>query len=146
MGKEKKENQYYKKFGKKLRETRENNPYFKDMKNLSIATGIKDHALYKYEEGINFPTLEKFIKICKTLDKSPSYMLSPYLDLKPEGEEFLNIFAKMKELYHDSDAWKIIQSVILGLDIYSIEKSRNIEKDIVTILKGVKNRLLRRKL
>ena len=117
-----------------------------DIKKFSELSGIPKQTLSTYVIGRSFPPVEKFVTICKLLDRTPSYMLSPCLDLRPKDSEFLEMFAKMKQSYEDPDAWKLIQTIFLGLDIYNVEKSRNIEKDIVDILKSVKDRLLKKKL
>ena len=119
---------------------------YRDLKAFSKECGIPVQTLNTYETGRSFPPIDKFIMICKALDRTPSFMLAPLLDLRPKDEEFLNIFAQLKDFYQDSDAWKIIQTIFLGLDIYNIEKSRNVEKDIIDILQSVRDRLLRKKL
>ena len=119
---------------------------YRDIKTFSSICGIPAQTLSTYVVGRSFPPVDNFIKICKALDKTPSYILAPLLDLSLKDKEFLEIFAKMKEFYNDPDAWRLIRTVFLGLDIYGFEKKRNTEKDIINILEGIKLRLIKKKL
>jgi transcriptional regulator with XRE-family HTH domain len=79
----------YSEFGKHLRSQRKLK--FDDMKAFSSANDIPSKDLYEYESGRTFPPIEKFVKICSCLDKSPTYLLSPILKLEHSEQEFLHL-------------------------------------------------------
>ena len=130
-------------FGKRLKNIRL--VKYENLNKLSEITGIARGTLYNYEEGKAFPPIDNFIRICEALDKTPSFLLKPFLKISLIDKDFLELFEKMKEFRNDPDAWELIEFMFLGLDIYSMEQRKDTLKDIVTILKGFKNILLRKR-
>ena len=104
-------------FGKRLKEAREKTVY-KDMKKYSKITHIKEQTLYNYEQGRVFPPIDKFIRICKALDVTPSYLLLPLLKLDPLDEDLINLWKKIKEWRESKEAWEIVKHMIMSMDIY----------------------------
>ena len=117
-----------------------------DIKKFSEVCGIPAQTLSTYVVGRSFPPVDKFVIICKLLDKTPSFLLSPALDISPRDKDLLEMFAKLKEFYKDADAWRLIRTLFLGLEIYNVEKKESEEKDIINILESIKLRLIKKKL
>lgn len=92
----KKQQHPYTPFGDKLRSERERIRKYKDIKDFAKASGIGEAMMYKYEEGLTFPPIDNFIKICKTLNKPPEYMLSPLLDMNTKDRKILEIIDRVK--------------------------------------------------
>jgi len=91
----------YKDFGDLLRRLRREN--FGDIDSFAkTLTGISKYDLYEYEGGRVFPPIDKFINICKKLNKSPEYMLSPLLDIKIKDKDILELTERLKIVCQDS--------------------------------------------
>ena len=132
----------YAEFGKILRETRKMN--YDDIKSFSRALDIQVSLIYDYEMGRVFPPIDKFIKICNVLNKSPVYLLSPYLKLSESEKEILHIFERIdiKEILNDDQIANILKFALLGFEIvYQLKKQMNYEGDVVDFLNNVKGRL-----
>jgi hypothetical protein len=119
----------YSDFGRLLR--RQRKMKFGDIKSFFNATGIPLKDLYEYESGRVFPPIEKFVTICKRLDKSATYMLSPILELTHIEHEIMNTFedADVKEILEDEELANMLKSP------YSVIKFCIKRKNIL-ILKG----------
>jgi transcriptional regulator with XRE-family HTH domain len=115
LAKEKKEYPYSD-FGKRIKKCREEKNM--DMKTYAEITKIKESSLYKYEQGKIFPPIENFMRICKALDVTPSYLLLPLLKLDPPDEDLINIWKKIKEWRENKDTWEIVKHMIMSMDIY----------------------------
>ena len=83
-------------FGNHLRKI--NREKFKDINVFSKSVDIPSSTLYDYEIGRIFPPIEKFIRICKTLNKSPEYMLSTLLDMGVKDKKILEIIERVKNV------------------------------------------------
>ena len=77
----------YVKLGERIKRVRESNEQYKNIDNFSKATDIKKGNLYNYEQGKTLPPIDKLLRICESLDKTPSYLLLPLLKLKTPDKE-----------------------------------------------------------
>ena len=142
MGK-KKEEFPYKKFGERLRETRLLIYAYKEMNKFAEATEIDEQMLYKYEQGRHFPSLDNFIKICKVLDKSPSYMLNPYLGLTQKDEEILRFCNTIRPMFEDEDTKRLLNLITTGFEIMELQRQRYGIRDLLTLLETMKKDLMK---
>lgn len=129
-------------FGRILKETRKMK--YDDIKSFSRALDISETAIYDYEMGRVFPPINKFIKICNVLKKSPVYFLSPYLKLSKSEQEILHIFEgiNIKEILNDEQIANILKFTLLGFEIlYQSKKHMNYEGDVIDFLNNVKGKL-----
>ena len=108
-------------FGKRLKEIREKSQH-SNMKDFSKATNIKENTLYNYEQGRVFPPIDKFVRICKALDVTPSYLLLHLLELDPTDRDLIMLWKKIKELRKNKEGWNLVKSMILVIELYLSEK------------------------
>ncbi len=117
---------------------------YNDLKEFSRATGISLKLLYEYESGRTFPPIERFITICKELDKSPTYMLTPLLDMNRYERELLFLYqdTDIREMLKDPEVSGILNFTLIGFQIlYQTRKHFNAKGDVVDYLNFVKNKL-----
>ncbi len=107
----------YTQFGDWLRKIRKENEKYNDIDVLSEVTGIETKMLYMYEQGRHLPPLNKFIKICNALGKTPSFMLQPLLDIpKPEDKDLIDFFDVFQSTYHKTPFKDIAKILVLSLN------------------------------
>ena len=139
------ENKRYKfaDFGKFLKRTRKIK--YNDIQSFSKAVGIPKKQLYEYESGRIFPPIEKFIKICKCLDKTATYMLSPLLEISQSEKEIIHLYSdfNIKELLKDDEISKLMKCMLLGFELlYKIRKHVDVdEEDAITYLREIHDKL-----
>ena len=88
--------------------------------------------------------IEKFIKICKCLDKSATYMLSPLMEITPSEKEIMNIYEdfNIKELLQDVEISNIVKFTLFGLQLYYKAKQHLIdEEDVLPYIKNIHSKL-----
>jgi len=132
----------YKDFGDHLKRARKMK--YGDVKSFSKASGITLKLLYEYESGRVFPPIEKFIIICKTLDKSPTYMLSPLLDMNDQEKELIYLYqdTDVRGMLQDEDLKDILKFTLLGFQIFYLTKNHFKHKgDIINYLDELKSKL-----
>jgi len=139
----KEENKYkYAAFGKLVRKWRKLK--YGDMKAFSKASGIPEPLLYQYEIGRTFPPIENFITICNCLKKLPTYMLSPFLELRQSEQKLIKLYeeTEFKELLQDEEIANILKFTLLGFQIlYHTKKNFNDKNDVITYLNKLKEKL-----
>jgi len=132
----------YVEFGRLLRKSRKIK--YGEIKNFSKATGIPEHLLYQYEIGRSFPPIENFITICKYLEKSPTYMLLPYLDLSNDEKEIISIYQEfaLNEMLKDKEMAGFIKFTMLCYELlFQTKKYLNSDKDVMGYLLELKEKL-----
>jgi transcriptional regulator with XRE-family HTH domain len=132
----------YSGFGKHLKKVRKLN--YSDIKEFSKITGIPLKLMYEYERGRTFPPIEKFITICKVLDKSPTYMLTPLLDMNQYERDLLLLYqdTDVREMLQDPELSNILKFTLIGYQIlYQTRKHFNTKGDVVDYLNFVKEKL-----
>lgn len=132
----------YSAFGKHLRSVRKIK--YPELRAFSKITGIPEKQLYDYETGRIFPPIEKFITICKYLDKSAAYMLSPFIDYTQNEKDIMNFFeeADVKQILKDEEIAKILKFTLLGFQLLYLTKSHfNHKGDVITYLNELKSKL-----
>jgi transcriptional regulator with XRE-family HTH domain len=132
----------YADFGKLLRKWRKIK--YGDIKSFSKVTGISEPLLYQYEIGRNFPPIENFITICKYLEKSPSYMLSPFIELNHQEQELLTIYEEtgLREMLQDEEVAKRLKFTLLGFQLlFQTKKHFNHSGDVMSYLNDLKEKL-----
>ena len=94
--------------------------------------------------GRVFPPIDKFVRICKALDVTPSYLLLPMLELEPKDRHKLSLLYQkpskafcdnalhkikgsqvhtpIKELRKNQEGWDLVKSMMLGIELYLREK------------------------
>jgi transcriptional regulator with XRE-family HTH domain len=107
----------YVKLGEKIKSVRESIEQFKNIDNFSKATDIKKGNLYNYERGKTLPPIDKLLRICKSLDKTTSYLLLPLLKLKTPDKELVEIWDTLKNARNNSDEWSVVKNAVVGLNI-----------------------------
>jgi transcriptional regulator with XRE-family HTH domain len=100
-------------------------------------------VLYSYFSGENFPKLDRFIKICEVLDKTPSYMLMPLLELKEVDKKFLEIFNRLRNIYEDKELRYFVETMVNGLEIVKIQKERYGDLSTVKIIEDIRELVLK---
>lgn len=139
------ENKRYKytNFGKFLKRTRKIK--YADIQSFSKAAGIPKKQLYEYESGRIFPPIEKFIKICKCLDKTASYMLSPLMEISQPEKEMMHLYAdfNIKELLQDPEIANLMKCTLLGYQLlYKIRKHFDYdEEDAITYFRKIHDKI-----
>ena len=138
------ENKRYKyaDFGIFLKRTRKIK--YDDIQSFSRAADIPKKQLYEYESGRIFPPIEKFIKICKCLDKTATYMLSPLLEISQPEKEIMHMYSdfNIKELLQDAEIANIMKFILLGFQLlYKTRQHFNDEGDVITYLKNLNDKL-----
>ena len=129
-------------FGNLLRKVRKIK--YGDIKSFSRATKIPEHLLYQYEIGRSFPPIENFITICKYLDKTPTYMLSPYLELSEDEKEIIYIFQDfdLKGMMKDKEIAGFLKFNMLCYELlYQTKKYMNSDKDVMSYLLELRDKL-----
>jgi len=122
----------YTQFGDWLRKIRKEHEKYNDIDALSAATGIESKMLYMYEQGRHLPPLSKFIKICKTLNKTPSFVLQPLLDIpNPEEKDLIDFFDIFQSTYKSTTYKDLAKILILGLDLLQLGKQVHGSEDPV---------------
>ena len=132
----------YAAFGKLVRSQRKLK--YGDIKAFSQATGISIKDLYGYEAGRTFPPIEKFISICKALDRTPSYMLIPLIDMQQEEQELIQFLHDnhIREIYEDPEITNILKFALSILQlVYYARKHTNIEGSIIDNIHFLTNSL-----
>ncbi|MFW6138193.1 MAG: helix-turn-helix domain-containing protein [Spirochaetota bacterium] len=130
----------YRDFGRRLRKLIRIK--YGDVKQFSIATNINVKDIYDYENGRTFPPINKFITMCKALDKTPSYMLAPLMDLNSEDRRLLDIFDQIKEISKDREIKPIMEFILLGLEILSHTREYfNDQSEVRDFLNSIKKEL-----
>jgi transcriptional regulator with XRE-family HTH domain len=110
----------YSEFGKRIKKCREE--INMDMETYSTITKINKASLYKYEQGKIFPPIDNFLKICKALDVTPSYLLLPLLELEPTDQDLVILWKRIKELRKNQEGWNLVKSMIMCIEIYLREQ------------------------
>ena len=118
----------YVKLGERIKEVRESLEQYKNIDNFSKATDIKKGNLYNYEQGKTLPPIDKFLILCKTLNKSPSYLLLPLLNLKQSDKELVTYWDKIKDLRYKPEEWEAVRTVMAMLDVYLLGLHEKREK------------------
>ena len=72
--------------------------------------------------GRVFPPIDRFVKICKALGVTPSYLLLPLLELEPMDQDLVILWKKIKELRKNQEGWDLVKSMMLGIELYIREK------------------------
>ena len=72
--------------------------------------------------GRVFPPIDKFVRICKALDVTPSYLLLPMLELEPKDRDLVMMWKRIKELRKNQEGWDLVKSMMLGIELYLREK------------------------
>jgi hypothetical protein len=132
----------YSNFGKHLKKVRKLK--FSDIKDLSKTSDIPLKLLYEYESGRIFPPIERFITICKVLDKSPTYMLTPLLDMNHYERELVLLYqdTDVREMLQDPELANILRFTLLGFQIlHQTRKHFNTKGDVVDYLNFVRDKL-----
>jgi len=107
----------YIKLGERIKEVRESIEQYKNINNFSKATDIKKGNLYNYEQGKTLPPIDKFLRICKSLNKTPSFLLLPLLKLKTPDKELVEIWDMLKNARNHSYEWSVVKNAMVGLNI-----------------------------
>jgi len=132
----------YAEFGKLARKWRKTK--YGDIKTFSKVTGIPEPLLYQYEIGRSFPSIENFITICQHLDKSPSYMLSPFIELNHQEQEILTIYEEtgLREMLQDEEVASRLKFTLMGFQLlYQTKKHFNHSGDVMSYLNVLKEKL-----
>jgi hypothetical protein len=120
----------YKDFGFHLEKEIKNQ--YSDIKNFCKSAHIPYQTLNTYLIGRSFPPIKTFIKICKTLEKTPSYMLKPFLEIqKPEERDLLDFFDIFQTTYRSKTYKELAKVMILGLNILQLGKEIHGSEDPV---------------
>ncbi len=109
-----------------------------------FAADIPKKQLYEYESGRIFPLIEKFIKICKCLNKSATYILSPLLELSHSEQEILYIFEdiEIKEILKDKEIANTLKFTLLGFQIlYKTKEHFKDNGDVINYLNIINTKL-----
>lgn len=134
----------YSDFGQHLRQIRKLK--YSDIKELSKTTNIPLKHLYEYESGRSFPPIEKFIEICKALDRTPTYMMTPLLDMKKDEQELMRFYYEnnVREILQDPEITNILKLALNCLQLlYYTRKHSNMEGDITDHLTFLKDKLFK---
>ncbi len=132
----------YADFGKLLRKWRKIR--YGDIKAFSKITGIPESLLYQYEIGRNFPPIENFITICQHLDKSPTYMLSPFFELNHQEIKLVTLYeeADLREILKDEEVANFLKFTLLGFQLlFQTKKHFNHNGDVMDYLNKLKEKL-----
>lgn len=132
----------YSDFGQHLRKIRKLK--YGNIKEFSKTTNIPLKHLYEYESGRSFPPIEKFIEICKALDRTPTYMMTPLLDMKKDEQELMRFFYDndVKEILQDPEITNILKFALCCLQLlYHTRKHSNMEGNIIDHLTFLKDKL-----
>jgi transcriptional regulator with XRE-family HTH domain len=138
---EKKAYKYYD-FGQHLRKIRKLK--YDNIKEFSKTTNIPSMHLYEYESGRIFPPIEKFIAICKALERQPTYMLSPLLDMKQDEQEIVRFYYDngVREILQDPEMTNILKLALSCLQLlYHTRRHLNMDGDIIDHLNVLKDKL-----
>jgi transcriptional regulator with XRE-family HTH domain len=109
------------------------------LKSFSAASGIPLKQLYDYESGRVFPPIEKFITICRHLDKTATYMLSPLLEIHPHEKELIAVYEEIREILDDEKVAPILQTIILGVVIlFKTRRYLEDDNDVVVSLRNIR--------
>ena len=134
----------YSDFGKHLRSQRKLK--YGAIKSFSQATGIPPKDIYEYESGRTFPPIEKFITICKALERTPTYMLTPLFDMQKEEQELMRFYYDndFNEILQDPEIKNILKFALSCMQLlYYTRKNSNIEGNIIDHLNYLKDKLFK---
>lgn len=113
------------------------------IKTFSKLTGINVSDLYEYEIGRIFPPIEKFLIICRTLEKTPSFMLLPLCELSTEDKELVRLTMLIKEILKDENIAPVLRIIIMAFEIlYETRKHLKDHSDVMSSLIHIKDKLL----
>jgi len=132
----------YSDFGQRLRKLRKLK--YGDLKEFSKTTNIPLKHLYEYESGRIFPPIEKFIAICKALERTPTYMITPLLDMQKEEQELMRFFYdnNVREILQDPEIKKILKFALGIMQLmYYTRKNMNLEGSVIENIDFLKNKL-----
>jgi transcriptional regulator with XRE-family HTH domain len=132
----------YSDFGQHLRKMRKLK--YDNIKEFSITTNIPLKHLYEYERGRTFPPIEKFIEICKALDRTPTYMMTPLLDMQKDEQELMRFYYDngVREILQDPEIRNILLFALSCLQLmYHTRKHSNFEGSIIDHLQFLKEKL-----
>jgi transcriptional regulator with XRE-family HTH domain len=112
------------------------------IKTFSKLTGIKISDLYEYEIGRIFPPIEKFLIICKILEKTPSFMLLPLCNLSAEEKELVNMTMLIKDILKEEKIAPVLRIIIMAFEIlYETRRHFKDDSDVISSLVHIKNKL-----
>jgi transcriptional regulator with XRE-family HTH domain len=132
----------YSDFGQHLRKIRKLK--YSDIKEFSKTTNIPLKHLYEYESGRIFPPIEKFLEICKALDRTPTYMMTPLLDMQKDEQELMRFYYdnNVREILQDPEIRNILKTALSCFQLlYYTRKHLNIDGDIIDHLTFLKDKL-----
>lgn len=130
----------YSAFGEQLRRLVRSK--YGNLKTFSKLTGINISDLYEYEIGRIFPPIEKFLLICRTLDKTPSFMLLPLCELSAENKELVSITMLIREILKDEKVAPVLRTILMAFEIlYDTRRHFKDESDVISSLMHIKNKL-----
>jgi transcriptional regulator with XRE-family HTH domain len=128
-------------FGNRLKEIVKEK--YGSVSKFSEIVKLPTSVLYSYFSGENFPKLDRFIKICEVLDKTPSYLLMPLLELKEVDKKFLEIFNRLRNLYEDKELRYFVDTMVSGLEIVKMQKERYGDLSTVQIIEDLRELVLK---
>ena len=132
----------YSDFGQHLRKIRKLK--YDNIKEFSKTTNIPLKHLYEYESGRTFPPIEKFIEICKALDRTPTYMMTPLLDMQKDEQELMRFYYDndVREILNEPEITKMLKFALSVVQLlYHTRKHFNMEGDIFDHLTFLKDKL-----
>ena len=134
----------YSDFGQHLRQIRKLK--YDNIKEFSKTTNIPLKHLYEYESGRIFPPIEKFIEICKALNRTPTYMMTPLLDMQKDEHELMRFYYDndVREILQDPEITNILKFALSCLQLlHHTRKHSNMEGNIIDHLTFLKDKLFK---
>ena len=129
-------------FGQHLRKLRKLK--YGNLKEFSQITNIPLKHLYEYESGRIFPPIEKFIAICKALDRTPTYMMLPLIDMQKDELELMRFYYDngVREMLQEPEIRNMLKFALSVVHLlYHTRKHFNMEGDIFDNLNFLKDKL-----
>ena len=119
----------YKDFGQLLRKLRKK--HFNNIEDFSKAAKIISKSeQYEYESGRVFPPINKFIRICEILNKSPGDLLSPLLKWKKQDNKIIEeLIERVKYVCKDGRNIDRLDGFLASLE-QEIKKKKPFERGI----------------